>query len=352
MISRKIGSLFLYSENYQSANIGKTLYLHLSKTPFTEPLEIAEGLFVESADQTGYIYLGVWFICSDLLKDHILKNINTRKVHLHKFYAWLEDNEYTPIQIKLLVLYGCVFAAIFYCSETWYEIDAVCEDILLLERQALKRCLGVKTSTPDDIIYTELNRPNIVNSIKEQQRKFFDKLPELEGNAIVCDILDMCSELDVVRYYNSLTDSHCAEEISERRERMNEAESTYVKRYKDITELKYCYPLYESFLREDLRLIITRWRLSCIPLKIETDRYKGIDRDKRLCPFCNVVEDEKHAVFICEAYEQIRTNYVELLAANTTIGEILNPRDFDTAHQVGCFLKQIEETRKSLVGRH
>ena len=199
MISRKLGSLFLYSdENHQSANIGKTLYLHLSKTPFTEPIEIAEGLFVESADQTGYIYLGVWFICSDILKDHILKNVTYRKVHLHKFYAWLEDNEYTPIQIKLLVLYGCVFAAMFYCSETWYEIDTVAEDILLLERQALKRCLGVKASTPDDIVYMELNRPNIVNSIKERQRKFFDKLPELEGNAIVCDILEMCSELGVV----------------------------------------------------------------------------------------------------------------------------------------------------------
>ena len=88
MISRKLGSLFLYSdENFQSANIGKTLYLNLSKNPFTEPIEIADGLFVESADQTGYIYLGVWFICSDILKDHILKNINYRKVHLNKFYA-------------------------------------------------------------------------------------------------------------------------------------------------------------------------------------------------------------------------------------------------------------------------
>ena len=240
----------------------------------------------------------------------------------------------------------------FYCSETWYEIDTVAEDILLLERQALKRCLGVKASTPDDIVYMELNRPNIVNSIKERQRKFFDKLPELEGNAIVCDILEMCSELGVVRYYNSLTYSHCDDEISERRERMSQTESTYVKRYKDLTELNYCYPLYESFLREDLRLVITRWRLSCIPLKIETGRYKGIERNRRLCPFCDVIEDEEHAVFICEAYNELRTDYNVLLTTNTSIGEILNPRDFDTAYQVGCLLKRIEERRKSLVGRH
>ena len=51
-ISKKLGALFLYSdENNQAANIGKTLYLHLSKTPVTDPIEILEGQFIESADK-------------------------------------------------------------------------------------------------------------------------------------------------------------------------------------------------------------------------------------------------------------------------------------------------------------
>ena len=124
-----------------------------------------------------------------MLIDHIIKNINHRKGNLCKFYAWLEYNEDTPIKMKILVLYGCVFACIFYCAEAWYEIDAVSEEMLLMERQALKRCLGVKSSTPDDIVYTELDIATIVNNIKERQHRFFNKLAELDGAAIICDIL-------------------------------------------------------------------------------------------------------------------------------------------------------------------
>ena len=351
-MGNKLGSLFEYSdENDQIANIGKTLYLHLSKNPVTEPIKVAENQFVESAHKTGYPYLGNIFICSDILKDHILKNINHRKGNMSKFYAWLQYNQDTPIMMKLIVLYNCVLAAIFYCSETWYEIDEVSQEMLSMERTALKRCLGVKASTPDDIVYTEVNRATIVNKIKEQQHQFFTKLATLDGAAIVCDILDMCSELDVVKYYNELTDRHCEDEIQERKDRMNQAESTHIRRYVDLTSQEYCHPLYESYLREDLRTVITRWRLSCIPLEIEIGRYKGTRREDRLCPFCDILEDEEHALFHCDAYEEIRRNNRELLEENQTLKELLNPKDKETAYSLGCYLKEIEERRKSLVGR-
>ena len=86
-------------------------------------------------------------------------------------------------------------------------------------------------------------------------------------------------------------------------------------------------------------------------IDIETGRYKGIDREDRLCPFCDVLEDEKHAIFSCDAYEEIRSDHEELLQANPSVKLLLNPKDKDTAHEVGCYLKQIEERRKSLVGR-
>ena len=190
-----------------------------------------------------------------------------------------------------------------------------------------------------------------MNRTKEQQHQFFNKLATLDGAAIVCDILEMCAELDVVKYYNELTSRHCEDEMQERKERMNEAESTYIRRYVDLTSQEYCHAVYDSYLREDLRIIITRWRLSCIPLEIETGRYKGIQRENRLCPFCDVLEDEEHALYHCEAYEEIRRNNHELLEDNQTLKELLNPKDKDTAHSLGCYLKQVEERRKSLVGR-
>ena len=351
-IGSKLTALFVYSkENYQAANIGKTKYLHLSKTPLTDAIEIAVGEYIESAHKTGYRYLGVLFICSDEIAQHILKNIEDRKGNMYKFYAWLENNQDTPIKMKLLALYNCVFTSIFYCAETWYEIDAVSDVMLLLERQALKRCLGVKASTPDDIIYSELDRPDIVSLTKERQYKFFCKLANLDGSAVVFDILDMCAEanLDVVRYYNSLTDTHCDEDKKRRKERMKDADTTYIKRYREITNLEYCHSIYESFLREDLRIILTRWRLSCIPLLVETGRYKGIEREARLCSLCNVVEDEVHALFDCKAYNNLRLGREDLLSTRS-IKDLLCPKDKDRAYGVGCLLKDIEEQRKSLFG--
>ena len=57
----------------------------------------------------------------------------------------------------------------------------------------------------------------MVSTIKDRQHKFFEKLATLDGSAIVCDILDMCAELDVVQYYNQLSDTHCSDEIGERK---------------------------------------------------------------------------------------------------------------------------------------
>ena len=351
-IASKLTALFVYSkENHQSANIGKTKYLHLSKTPLTDPINIGDGDYVESAHKSGYRYLGVLFVCSDEIAEQILRNIEDRKGNMHKFYAWLEYNEDTPIQIKLIVLYNCVLANIFYCAETWFEIDAVSDVMLLLERQGLKRCLGVKASTPDDIIYAELDRPDIVSTIKERQYNFFCKLANLDGSAIVCDILDMCAaaDLEVIRYYNSLSDTHCDNDKKKRKERMLEAETTYIKRYREITNLQYCHSLYDSFLREDIRITITRWRLSCIPLLIETGRYKGVNREDRLCLFCNVIEDEEHAVYVCKAFKNLREGREELLDKNPSIGDLLCPKDKESAYEIGCFLKDIEKQRKKLV---
>ena len=75
---------------------------------------------------------------------------------MHKFYAWLQYNTDTPIKVKIIVLYNCVFSAILYAAETWGDITAISENMLQLEKQALKRCLGVKSSTPNDILYIEL----------------------------------------------------------------------------------------------------------------------------------------------------------------------------------------------------
>ena len=119
-------------------------------------------------------------------------------------------------------------------------------------------------------------------------------------------------------------------------------------RYHTLTSNAYCSSVYDSFMKEEYRILITRWRLSCFDLKIETGRYKGIPREERVCPICDIVEDEEHVIFNCRAYNTIRTQFAELLEENRTIQDILNPKSKEMAEQVGLMIKLIEEQRRDI----
>ena len=55
-------------------------------------------------------------------------------------------------------------------------------------------------------------------------------------------------------------------------------------------------------------MAISRLRASSHVLEIERGRYTRPKTPitKRLCPFCNVVEDEQHFILICKIYDQER----------------------------------------------
>ena len=232
----------------------------------------------------------------------------------------------------------------------WYDLTSIKEKILLLERKALKRCLCVKMNTPDNLLYIELNRADIVASIRDRQYKFFQKINTLDNNsAVVRNIIELCEDLDIVKYYKNLQNDHCKRNLKEKKASSMNAMETYTKRYTELTNLNYCPSLYETYMQEDLRIIITRWRLSCFDLIIETGRYRHVSRENRLCLFCDVLEDEQHAIYNCVAYEEIRSEFRDLLVTNPTVNDILNPGDKDTAVRVGRYLKLIEGRRKSLL---
>ena len=82
---------------------------------------------------------------------------------------------------------------------------------------------------------------------------------------------------------------------------------------------------------DDLRSILSRWRLSNHKLKIETGRYTVplTPREERKCVTCNVVEDEYHALFICSCHQEIRTKYNNLHRKYTNVKSIFNPERQD-----------------------
>ena len=162
----------------------------------------------------------------------------------------------------------------------------------------------------------------------------------------------MCTGLDMVRYYTMLNGKHREKDVVERKRKavLADASETMTKRYVDLTDNKYCDSIYNYNMREDLRVIITRWRLSSHDLKIETGRRSGISRENRYCNFCDdCIEDESHVIFRCRAYEGQRNRFTSLLAENPDIKSLLNPQTKETATEVGKLLKAIEQLRNEIL---
>ena len=75
--------------------------------------------------------------------------------------------------------------------------------------------------------------------------------------------------------------------------------------FKEGREMEpYLYRVKES----KYRIAISRLRASSHVLEIERGRYTRPKTPitERLCPFCNVVEDEQHFLLICKIYDQER----------------------------------------------
>ena len=92
------------------------------------------------------------FVPTNSIVELIEANLKQRTFQIKKYLDWIEVNESIPITIKLQVLDACFFTAYLYGAETLWKIDDVSETILTKERKLLKRILGVKTGTSNDLI--------------------------------------------------------------------------------------------------------------------------------------------------------------------------------------------------------
>ena len=211
----------------------------------------------------------------------------------------------------------------------------------------MKAILKVKSGTTNDLVYHELRRGDIVSRIKDRQHKFFMKVSQLpHDDAIVQIILDICKNNEIITYYSSLHNHNYIDDINSREAKLNASNSSLSKYYMDMLFLnKSC--IYNSFLNDELRrVMITRWRLSNHDLLIETGRYSGIPRNERLCDNCDILEDEKHVVFVCSRYNPIRERFQKLLTKNNDIKLFLNP-SFEYLHDTAQFLLEVEALRKN-----
>ncbi len=103
------------------------------------------------------------------------------------------------------------------------------------------------------------------------------------------------------------------------------------------------------------RSLLSQLRYGILQIQLETGRYKGDDRAKRLCKICNrgVIEDQYHFVFECPAYSIRRGMFIERVKDNIANWDSLsNTEKFIELFQnhprtLGKFVKDIFVYRKS-----
>ena len=295
----------------------------------------------------------MWFMASSEIWQQILCNFRHRSFNIKKFCEWLDINNLTPINIKIFVLDACMFAAYLYGCECWSSsIDEIKENILATERKLLKMILQVKPSTPNELLYVELGRCDVICRIKKRQKRFFERCKQLtDEDAILSRIMSLCTHLDFYKYYESLGDNLDQDNMTEMKNSINNATTTYCTRYKQMCGMKYNDCIYGQELREDKRVIVTKWRLSSHNLKIETGRYTTptTPHAERVCSECvNSVEDEHHVVFQCPLYRNVQIEHRDLLLKLKSIPEILNPMSIADANEIGDMLLKINDIRRDL----
>ena len=298
----------------------------------------------------GYNWLGFWLTDSNEIAEIVDTHLKKKMIHVSSFYSWLAINGDTPFIIKAIVLYNCLFATLLYSCEVWTNLESLAEKLLAIEKKALKSCLGIKQSTPDDIIFQELNKADIVSAIQDRQYNFYEKLMKHDENtAVVMGVWNLYNEnVDtphgIIHYFQSVQPKNREKNKHLRKQRLESSTQSMSLRYKEISNLQYCDVLYDEFVIERYRMTITRWRMSCHKLRIETGRYTRpkTPRQERNCKICHTLEDEQHSLFFCSAHVFIRQHYIEILSRYTTVQTILHPRTTTDANTIGKYLIDIE----------
>ena len=67
-----------------------------------------------------------------------------------------------------------------------------------------------------------------------------------------------------------------------------------------------------------------------------------------MCKMCGVLEDEQHALLVCDAHHAIRTKFRDKISW-TSVSDILNPENEEDLVTVAEYIKAIEKNMDALM---
>ena len=232
-----------------------------------------------------------------------------------------------PFKFKLKVLDICVGSSLVYGCESW-GISNI-RSLETVYRLGLKRALSIRETTNTEIVYLESNRTPLSIRISKQQLSFWKTLKlyleENPGHPLI-ELIEHGERINLsyLKYYRCLENKfetvvNCQKLLVEdfyaecrakiRRQALNDDDSrsgVYLKVNPQLLP-----PIYEMYMLETERVIISRYRCGSHNLKIEIGRLCNpkIPREERMCVCKTGIQSLQHCLFHCPLLLDLHNDY-------------------------------------------
>ena len=289
-----------------------------------------------------YKYLGIIF-STKLSFTAACKDVSSKaKRALLYIIQRLRQYDNSSFQIFIKIFDAQIQPIMQYGSELWglYKSSVECEKVHLY---ALKKFLNVDMKTPNDLVYTELRRYPIMINSSINAIRYWLRVVQMENTRIPRKAYDILCKLDrkgketwatkvrLLLYQNgfgyaweSQGVGHVKIFLKSLRERLIDVRWQNVHDHITTSERFSFYspisgindnllPFYISLdVKRHLKCIMTKFRFGVSSINSHHYRYRNVNPDILICPFCKVgKETEIHFILCCPLYEETRKQYIK-----------------------------------------
>jgi hypothetical protein len=339
---RKINTLLEFcNDSGMSLNQKKTMFMVINgNTADRQPIACS-GSDIQNTNH--YVYLGAHFTQDGKLSSVIERHAQDASKQVNKFAIFVRNNPTMPFVLKRRVFEAALTSSILYSSETW--LSANVKTVAMHYTTALKRLLGVRTTTTNILCYLESGHGELHSVILKRQIQFVHNFSLRSSNNE-----PLAHALDLARQANTKSHRHIQRvmdydgdpvlrNLEELRQRclLQREHSTRLDTYLCMNPDLVIHPVYTNSsvcIPDYKRVSFTQMRLSSHRLKIETGRWIRLPRESRVCSCDNKsIQNEHHVIFDCPQTLDIRQRYHTLFRSQS-LTDIFNQNDIVTVCNV------------------
>ena len=294
-------------------NASKTKFMVVNGTEEDRQQLVVDAITINNCEK--YCYLGCIFTQDAKIKSAIKEQCKMKMCHVTKYEAFIRRNPTAPYKVKETVFTAALTTALLYGIDSWLTSSGI-EEARPMYTACIRTLLGVRKTTAGELCLIEAGLPTLTAYAKNVQKRTIGKLIE-ERAGMEDDPFNHAWNLareartPTARYIEALQTFAMDQEMEALKQRVRSSTRTKYQSYCQLMNpnLTKSEIYTDPDLREHERIVTTKFRLSSHNLAIERGRWLRKPRDERLCPECDVIQDESHALMDCRITAAVRSEH-------------------------------------------